>query len=595
LLAVASVTVALLGEETSTRSDWVSALLTLLAALSSVIHFARLRTAEKRTASEDAADRAKLASAQQSLRDAEARFVAFMDHCPFPAWMRAPADRQLVYCNDRFARDFGQADGMKASAMIGSTSAAGWMPLDVRERWRREDEVVIQRKRASEFIEHLTMRDGSVRHWLILKFPVPAQSSSALIGGVALDLTARFEAEEKLKISEKRLRAKEQAEMLAREAAAHAASRLKSQFLAHMSHGIRTPISGVIGMTELLLGTALGSEQHSYADGIRRSAESLHAIINDILDFSKIEAGRIELERIGFRMADIFEDVEKTMVYQAREKGLRLGFEPLSEEVAGSWLGDPQRIKQVLANLVSNAIKFTGQGCVRVRVSLDAPGKLRCEVADSGIGIPPGVTARLFEPFSQADSSTSRKFGGTGLGLSICKSLVEKMGGTIGVESTEGQGSRFWFTLPLVPLEPGQAPRRVEDLKAPARPMVRARLLVAEDNPINQKILLKQLEKLGIRADAVANGQDLLAALEDFPYDMILMDCQMPGMDGYEATARVRASSTAYRSIPIVAVTASAIQGDREKCLALGMNDYVSKPVHPDELGRVLTKWLARN
>lgn len=594
LLAIASIFIGLFGKHTIAHADGLSALLTSLAVLVSAFYYYRLQDVEKRAASEDAVGRAELVSAQQSLRDAEARFLAFMDYSPFPAWMRSSEDKKLVYCNARFARDFGHRDGMTANEIVGATSAATWFPKEVRERWMRDDEVMIRRRRSREFIEHLKMRDGSIRHWLVLKFPVPTQSGGALIGAVALDLTARFEAEEKLKISEKRLREKEQAELLEREASAHAASRLKSEFLAHMSHEIRTPISGVIGLTELLMGTALGSEQHDYADAIRRSAESLHAIINDILDFSKIEAGRIELENIEFSLTRILDDVEKTLVYQAREKGLRLGIE-IAPGMPDAYLGDPQRIKQILANLVSNAIKFTRNGSVRVRVLWEAPKLLRCEVVDTGIGISLESRARLFKPFSQADSSTSRKFGGTGLGLSICKRLVESMGGAIGVESAEGHGARFWFTMPLEPLAPGSVPRVSQDSVARTAPGLRARLLVAEDNPINQKILLKQLEKLGVRADAVGNGQDLLTALDDFPYDMILMDCQMPGMDGYEATARVRASNAAYRSIPIVAVTASAVQGDREKCLAIGMNDYVSKPVHPDELGRVLAKWLARS
>jgi PAS domain S-box-containing protein len=573
------------------------ALLTLSAMAAAAFYVRGVLDFQRLSAASDQSGSAKLAAAQKSLRDAEARFSAFMDHSPFPAWMR-DSEGRFIYCNERFAQHFGESDGLAAKSIVGASDLASWMPPELRERWRRDSERILRRARPSEHIEHMSMRDGSVKHWLVLKFPISSQSGEPVAGAVALDLTARFEAEEKLRASEKRLREKEQAELLAREAAAQTASRLKSEFLAHMSHEIRTPISGVIGMADLLLATRLDSEQHSYADAIHRSAESLLSIINDILDFSKIEADRIELERIEFGLGAMFEDLEKTMVYQARAKGLRLGFE-IAPGLPDAFSGDPQRIRQVLANLVSNAIKFTPKGRIRVR-AFEAPGprdpavgvRLRLEVADTGIGIPSVAAARLFEPFTQADTSTSRKFGGTGLGLSISKRLVEKMGGVLGVESVEGKGSVFWFDLPLKAVT---ASRSLQArARGPSRVPLRAgsRLLVAEDNPINQTILMKQLDKMGLRADAVSNGQEALLALGDFRYDLILMDCQMPEMDGYEATRRIRALSPPWCDTPIIAVTANAIQGDREKCMALGMNDYISKPVHPDELVRVLERWL---
>jgi PAS domain S-box-containing protein len=544
-------------------------------------------------------ERLRVESALALLRVAETRFAAFMDYCPFPAWIRGPRG-ELMYCNERFAQHFGETAGQTAQSLRGAVGWPGWMPAEARERWSRDMRKVIESRRPREMIEHLRMRDGSIGHWLLLKFPVPADGEGVFTGGVALDLTARYEAEEKLRVSENLLREKEQAGLRAREAAALETSRLKSEFLAHMSHEIRTPISGVIGMSDLLLDTSLSSEQHSYADAIRRSASSLLEIINDILDFSKIEAGRIELESIAFAPARLLEDTEKTLLYGARAKGLRLGFE-LAPDVPPLLRGDPQRVRQVLTNLVSNAIKFTAQGSVRARVGRGQGGRTRFEVLDTGVGIPEEVRSRLFQPFTQADSSTSRRFGGTGLGLSICKRLVERMGGEIGFESPSGQGARFWFELPLaeVAAEPDEARSQAAAGSRPGPSGAHAawdasspRVLVAEDNAINRTILLKQLEKLGLRADAVRNGHEALEALDDFAYDLVLMDCQMPGMDGYEATAKIRASQKPYRSIPIVAVTANAIRGDREKCLEIGMNDYISKPISSEDLARALTRWL---
>jgi signal transduction histidine kinase/ActR/RegA family two-component response regulator len=381
---------------------------------------------------------------------------------------------------------------------------------------------------------------------------------------------------------------------------AEAATDAKSMFLANMSHEIRTPINGILGTGGLLADTALTREQRDYLDAISFSADSLLSIINDILDFSKIEAGELDFEQVEFDIRKAIGDTEKTMGFLAERKGLRLVVD-LPENMPRMIRGDLGRIRQILNNLLSNAIKFTAVGSVvlRARVLESSATTLRLafDVEDTGVGISESVAQKLFRPFSQADVSTTRKFGGTGLGLSISKRLIEGMGGNIKVHSVLGKGSRFSFFIDVLPgrgAVPEIGSARFPDL---AQKLGRiARILVAEDNVINQKIALKTLEKLGLRVDVVANGREALEALRHLPYDLVLMDCQMPVLDGYDATREIRKSASAkVRLIPIVAMTANAITGDRERCLAAGMSDYVSKPVKAQDLADVLLKWLNRD
>ena len=406
--------------------------------------------------------------------------------------------------------------------------------------------------------------------------------------------------------------------------AAEAANRAKSEFLANMSHEIRTPMNGVIGMTHLMLDTPLTATQRGYIETIRSSGQALLIIINDILDFSKIEAGKMELENAEFDLRSVLHESMELVAASAAEKHLHISLDA-SEDVPLRAIGDSGRLRQVLLNLLSNAVKFTERGSVRLAVSRQATQDnaimVRFTVRDTGIGLSPEQQAKLFQAFAQADRSTTRRFGGTGLGLSIAKRLVELMDGTIGVFSQIGEGTTFWFNIRLRPATPPLAGAlRGSDVLTPDDNAAlrnlftgrQARVLVADDNNINQRVAVGMLKSMGLRSDAVANGAEALEALIAIPYDLVLMDVQMPLMDGLEATRRIRdAESSAagglsahtlvlggsqlenYR-LPIIALTAGTLRDDREKCLLAGMDDFISKPVMPQALAQVLTKWLPK-
>ena len=507
--------------------------------------------------------------------------------------------------------------------MLGFSSAAELCRVDVGKALyaRPEERVRVTRKldqdgflRNEELV--LRRRDGTTITVLENSRAVRDAAGQILYyEGTLTDITDRKKAEEKLlrytqELEEAQRRLEEQAARVleqsrdlvqARDEALQA-SRLKSEFLANISHEIRTPMNGVIGMTRLLLETDLKGDQKEYSESILGAAEYLLTLISEILDLSRIEASKLELSPVVFSLRDAVEQVLRGHAEPARRKGLDLAC-VMQDTVPDNLTGDVERLRQVLNNLVGNAVKFTEEGQILVSGGLIEEShidvKVRFEVRDTGIGVPVDAVKRIFEPFYQADGSAARRYGGAGLGLTLSKKLVEMMDGEIGVESEAGRGSAFWFTARLTrqtaQASPSPGPeqgrphprtRISTEIASPAMHKV----LLAEDNTVNQKVAMFLLEKLGYSVEIASNGLEVLDKMAGATYDFILMDCQMPEMDGFAATAEIRRREGPEHRTPIVAMTAHAMQGDREKCLRAGMDEYVSKPIRVEELREALDR-----
>jgi signal transduction histidine kinase/DNA-binding NarL/FixJ family response regulator/HPt (histidine-containing phosphotransfer) domain-containing protein len=383
------------------------------------------------------------------------------------------------------------------------------------------------------------------------------------------------------------------------------AARLKSEFLANMSHEIRTPMNGVLGMIELLSRTSLDEKQRRYLGTLQSSAGGLMNVLNDILDFSKIEAGKMELREENCRVRALVDEVTELFAARAELRGVKLQAK-VEPDVPSQVEADTERVRQVLSNLVGNAVKFTESGSITVRASVEENKgqvlQLRFEVIDTGVGIEPALQTKLFEAFSQVDGSLTRKHGGTGLGLAICRQLVVLMKGRIGVTSEAGKGSTFWFVLPLRRLEstgslelPSSLSMRPLAPPPSSKSAGSRKILVAEDNPINQEVMREVLSELGYEADIVENGMLALSALEQESYPVVLMDCQMPELDGYGAAREIRRREAEGHHIPLIAVTAHAFEGEREKALSAGMDDYVTKPINAAVLSSAIERWWPKS
>ncbi len=536
--------------------------------------------------------------AHLALRDSEAFLSMLLETVPIPVFYKDVDGRYLG-----FNRAFEQFVGRSKADMTGLT-AQDLLPADVAATHESQERALLSSP--GEAVYQMRVESAAGPRDVEMHKASLTDGEGRVTGtiGAILDLTDRVRAEEELRLTNVEL---ETATLRANEMAVQAelASVAKSRFLATMSHEIRTPMNGIIGMTGLLLDTALDPDQRRFAELVRASGDTLLNLINDILDYSKIEANRLELETADFDLRAIVDEVTVPLAVRARHQGVEVS-SVLAPDVPTALRGDSTRLRQILTNLVGNAVKFTEKGEVSVRVTVDEIGPvdvvLHFSVRDTGIGIPPEKFGLLFSKFSQVDASTTRRFGGTGLGLAISKQLAELMGGKIGVTSQEGQGSEFWFTVrlairhataPAPPPMPAATPGARESLE----PLAWARILLAEDDATNRVVALGILRKLGLRADVVTDGAEAVEALRRVPYDLVLMDVQMPQLDGFEATGLVRsgAAGALNPAVPVIAMTAHAMQGDREACFAAGMNDYVSKPLSPRALADALRRWLPDN
>jgi PAS domain S-box-containing protein len=558
--------------------------------------------------------------ALQALRESEQRLTDIIDFLP-DATFAIDREGKVIAWN----RAIEETTGVLKAEMIGKGNYAYSVPLygepkpiliDLifKDCKGIEEQYCFVSKKGDQLIAELfvpVLNGGKGAYLWIIASPL-YDNNGSIVGAIESirDITRHKLSEEELKKTNLQLEiATEQAKKMA--ATAEQANAAKSEFLANMSHEIRTPLNGVIGMTGMLLDMDLNEEQHEYAKIARISGEMLLSLINDILDFSKIEACRLELETLNFDLGSVLKDVVDLLALGAHEKELELNC-LIDPDVPSRLRGDPGRLRQILVNLGSNAVKFTKKGEITIRISLERDesrnATIRFSVSDTGIGIPESRQNILFSPFTQVDSSTTRQYGGTGLGLAISKNLAELMGGKIGLESKEGEGSTFWFTAVLEKLPAGcdsadEMSDKIDENGAMGslsksqlylKNANKIRILVAEDNPVNQKVAQSMLKKIGLRADVVANGKEAIHVLQIIPYDLVLMDCQMPEMDGFEAARVIRqnGSKALNPRIPIIAMTAATMRSDREKCIQAGMSDFIAKPFQKRDLAKTLIRWL---
>jgi len=512
----------------------------------------------------------------------------------------------LIYCNPAFEEMTGYAAAELAGRSLGLLRGPDTDPRTADTLRRALDEgtpaaleILNYRKDGTPFWNALSLRPvrdaaGTVR-WLVgSSIDITRQRRSEQDLRDAQDQLTRLAAET-FALAEDLDRAREEAE--AARIAAENASRAKSRFLAMMSHELRTPMTAVLGMGDLLLGTDLNEQQKGFVNTLRSSADTLLELLNDILDFSKIEAGQLELEEIDFALGRLVEDVVQLFQVRAAAKGLTLA-SSIADETPAFVRGDPTRLRQVLFNLVSNAIKFTERGGVEICLwaAHRVPGEdivLRFEVTDTGIGMTPEQQGRLFEAFVQADASTTRKYGGTGLGLAICKHLVQAMGGAIAVTSEPGDGSTFAFSIRVRPAQ--SIPQPVPEPKAPApQPAASLHILLAEDNDINRMLISTMLTRMGHRVDAVGDGRAVLAALQGRSYDLLLLDMEMPVLDGGSTARAIRRSAGPVAQMPIIGISADALPEHRDRHMACGLDAYQTKPIDWEALGALMLEVAGR-